>query len=86
MLRNKGLTRQVTTVPLSAGLLADTDAYFAAPTTYREGDAAPIVERFSQASILAIANGSQLVADLRGIPRHGTPYHRAVRLRGVEGR
>lgn len=66
MLRNKGLTRQVT-VPVSAGLLADTDAYFAALTSYRDGDAAPIVERFSQATILAIANGRQLVADLRAI-------------------
>ena len=43
MLRNKGLTRQVT-VPVSAGLLADTDAYFAALTSYRDGDAAPIVD------------------------------------------
>jgi Fic family protein len=66
MLRNKGLTRQVT-VPVSAGLLADTGAYFAALTAYRDGDAAPIVERFSQASGLAIANGRQLVADIRGI-------------------
>jgi Fic family protein len=66
MLRNKGLTRQVT-VPVSAGLLADTSAYFAALTTYRDGDAAPIVERFSQASILAIANGRQLIADIRSI-------------------
>lgn len=66
MLRNKGLTHQVT-VPVSAGLLADTDAYFAALNAYREGDAAPIVERFSQASILAIVNGRQLVADIRGI-------------------
>ena len=66
MLRNKSLTRQVT-VPVSAGLLADTDAYFAALTSYRDGDAAPIVERFSQATILAIANGRQLVADLRDI-------------------
>ncbi|MGB5148496.1 MAG: Fic family protein [Mycobacterium sp.] len=66
MLRNKGLTRQVT-VPVSAGLLADTDAYFAALTSYRDGVAAPIVERFSQATILAIANGRQLVADLRAI-------------------
>lgn len=46
MLRNKGLTRQVT-VPVSAGLLADTRAYFAALTTYHDGDAAPIVERFA---------------------------------------
>lgn len=66
MLRNKGLTRQVT-VPLSAGLLADTGAYFAALTAYRDGDAARIVESFSRASVLAIANGRQLVADLRGI-------------------
>ena len=66
LLRNKGLTRQVT-VPVSAGLLADTGAYFAALTSYRDGDAAPIVERFSQASVLAIANGRELVADLRGI-------------------
>lgn len=66
MLRNRGLTRQVT-VPVSAGLLADTDAYFAALTSYRDGDATPIVERFSHASILAIANGRQLVADIRDI-------------------
>lgn len=66
LLRNKGLTRQVT-VPVSAGLLADTDAYFAALTSYREGDAAPIVERFSQATVLAIANGRQLVSDIRDI-------------------
>ncbi|WP_029107844.1 Fic family protein [Mycobacterium sp. URHD0025] len=66
MLRNKGLTRQVT-VPVSAALLADTGAYFAALTSYRDGDAAPIVERFSQATVLAIANGRQLVADLREI-------------------
>lgn len=66
LLRNKGLTRQVA-VPVSAGLLADTGAYFAALTSYRDGDAGPIVERFSQAPVLAIANGRRLVADLREI-------------------
>ncbi|ORB29237.1 Fic family protein [Mycolicibacterium parafortuitum] len=66
LLRNKGLTRQFT-VPVSAGLLADTDAYFAALTSYRDGDAAPIVERFSEATVLAIANGRELVAELRDI-------------------
>lgn len=66
MLRTKGLTRQVT-VPVSAGLLADTGAYFAALTSYRDGDAAPIIESFSQATISAITNGRQLVADLREI-------------------
>jgi Fic family protein len=66
MLRNKGLTRHVI-VPVSAGLLADTGAYFAALTSYRDGDAAPIVERFAHASVLAIANGRQLVTELREI-------------------
>lgn len=66
MLRNKGLARRVT-VPVSAGLLADTDAYFAALTAYREGDPAPIVERFAQASFVAIANGRELIAELRVI-------------------
>lgn len=66
MLRNKGMTRQVT-VPISAGLLADTGAYFTALTSYRDGDAAPIVERFAEASVLSIANGRELVTQLRGI-------------------
>ena len=66
MLRNKGLTRQVT-VPVSAGLLSDTDGYFAALTSYRQGEAEPIVERFAQATVLAIANGRQLVTELRDI-------------------
>ena len=60
------LTRQIT-VPVSAGLLTNTDAYFAALGSYREGDPAPIVERLSAASILAVANGRHLVADLRSI-------------------
>jgi hypothetical protein len=36
ILRRKGLTRNVT-VPVLAGLLTDTDSYFAALTAYREG-------------------------------------------------
>lgn len=66
MLRNKRLTRQVT-VPVSAGLLTDTASYFQALTAYREGDPAPIVERLSEASMLAVVNGRQLVADLQTI-------------------
>jgi Fic family protein len=68
MLRNKGLTRQLT-VPVSAGLLADTGAYFAALTGYRNGDAAPIIECFSRASSRAIDNGRLLVTELRDIRR-----------------
>jgi Fic family protein len=66
MLRNKGLTRQVT-VPVSAGLLSDTDGYFAALTAYRDGDLAQIVEQFAHASERAVENGRQLVTQLREI-------------------
>lgn len=66
MLRQKRLTRQIT-VPVSAGLLTDTDAYFGALGSYRDGDPSRIVERLSEASLLAVANGRRLVADLRSI-------------------
>ncbi len=66
LLRGKRLTRQVT-VPVSAGLLTDTDRYFDALTSYRAGDAEPIVERFAEASFDSVVNGRQLVSDLRAI-------------------
>jgi len=66
MLRGKGLTRNVT-VPVSAGLLTDTGAYFAALTSYREGRPSHIVQLIAEASFSAIANGRALVADLREI-------------------
>ena len=66
MLRARGLTRNVT-VPVSAGLLTDTDAYFAALMAYRRGDAAWIVALIAEASFTAIANGRQLVAELRRV-------------------
>jgi Fic family protein len=66
MLRRKGLTRNVT-VPVSAGLLTDTDCYFAALTAYREGDSAPIVRRVSDAAIAAVFNGRELVGELHAI-------------------
>ncbi len=66
MLRNKGLTRQVT-MPVSAGPLADTDGYVAALTAYRCGDAAAIVERVAEASVRATTDGRQLVTELREI-------------------
>ena len=66
MLRGHGLTRNVT-VPVSAGLLTDTNGYFDALTAYRAGDPAPIVEQLANASFAAAANGRQLVLDLRAI-------------------
>jgi Fic family protein len=66
LLRKRALTGSVT-VPVSAGLLVDTRGYFDALTAYRHGDPAPIVEAVAQASFDAVANGRQLVGDLRGV-------------------
>ncbi len=77
-LRHKGLTRNVT-VPVSAGLLTDTDAYFAALTRYRDGDPVPIVEQFARAAFAAIGNGRRLVDDLRAIRRGWDDHVRARR-------
>ncbi|MEO6501672.1 MAG: Fic family protein [Jatrophihabitantaceae bacterium] len=66
LLRAKDLTRHVT-VPVSAGLLADTDAYFAALTAYREGEPEPIVARLSNATFAAVNNGRALVNELKAI-------------------
>jgi Fic family protein len=64
MLHRFGITRNVT-VPVSAGLLQDTHAYFDALTSYREGDVAPIVRAFAAASSAATRNGRQLVGELQ---------------------
>lgn len=63
-LRNKRLLRNVT-VPVSAGLLVELDTYFAALTSYRQGDVGPIIESFSNASFAAVSNGRTLANDLR---------------------
>ncbi|WP_110588632.1 Fic family protein [Microbacterium suaedae] len=60
ILRGKGLVTS-TTVPISAGLLADVDTYFAAIDAYQSGDAGPIVRRFAQASRAAAVVGRDLV-------------------------
>ncbi len=64
MLRHGGLTRNVT-VPVSAGLLHDTDAYFRALTQYRAGNTAAIVTAVAEASFAAIRNGRALVQDIQ---------------------
>lgn len=66
MLRNKALTRAVT-VPISAGLLVNTAAYFDALSAYRNGDPSEIVRQLSAASFAAVANGRQLVGELGDI-------------------
>lgn len=63
MLRHSDVTRRLT-VPVSAGLLTDTSAYFHALTDYRNGDIEPIVRQFINASFRAVGNGRQLVDEL----------------------
>lgn len=66
LIRGKGLTRYVT-VPVSAGLLADVDSYFAALTAYRSGYPEAIIARLVDACFAAVTNGRELVGDLRAI-------------------
>ncbi len=66
MLRNGGATTR-TTVPVSAGLLSDTGAYYAAFTAYRDGNPNPIIEEFTRAAFAAVDNGKQLAADLQTV-------------------
>ena len=66
VLRHRGVARNLS-VPISSGLLADTDAYFAALTAYRHGEVEPIVEQFSDAAERAIANATQLQADVAAV-------------------
>ena len=70
MLRGHGLTQNVT-VPVSAGLLTDTAAYFASLTAYREGD--PRVDRRAARRRLVRGddNGRQLVRRPAHDPRAG---------------
>ncbi|HQA78628.1 MAG TPA: Fic family protein [Propionicimonas sp.] len=65
-LRNKQLVRRVT-IPVSAGLLADTNAYFKALTAYRQGDIEPIVSQLAAASIRAAGLGRWLVDQLADV-------------------
>ncbi|MGO2684571.1 Fic family protein [Microbacterium sp.] len=60
LLRNKGLAAH-TTVPISTGLLVDTESYFSALNAYRAGDAGPIVRRFAAAARFAAVTGRRLV-------------------------
>lgn len=63
MLRRAELVERVT-VPLSAGLLTDTAAYFAGLDEYRKGDVEPIIRRLNAATFAAVSNGRMLVDDL----------------------
>jgi Fic family protein len=66
MLRHAGVTRTLT-VPVSAGLLTDTSAYFDALSDYRRGIVETIIRQFVDASFRAIGNGRRLIEDLEEV-------------------
>lgn len=80
MLKQGGATTH-STVPISAGLLSDTDGYIAALTAYRNGNLSPIVERFAVATFAAITNSRALAHELRQI--HGAWSERLTMRRGA---
>ncbi|MDR2975050.1 MAG: Fic family protein [Propionibacteriaceae bacterium] len=63
MLRQAGITSHAP-IPLSAGLLTNTDTYFAALAAYREGDLAQIVTRFADAADSAVTYAATLRDDI----------------------
>lgn len=63
ILRARGVTSSVA-LPISAGLLARVDDYFAALDTYRAGDVELIVELTARAALEAVERGSWLAAEL----------------------
>ncbi|MEO9248049.1 Fic family protein [Citricoccus nitrophenolicus] len=76
MLRHYGITRRVT-VPVSAGLLANVETYYAALGTYREGDLGAIVREFAEAAFMACTRGRMLVGDLEQLLETWTARLRA---------
>lgn len=62
-LRHSGLSRR-SIVPVSAGLLGDTDRYFAALSGYRDGDLEAIVSEVASAVFPALAYSRALISDI----------------------
>ncbi|QPK80032.1 Fic family protein [Corynebacterium lizhenjunii] len=54
-------------LPISAALLSDTQRYFAALDSYRDGDVAAIISLFSDAAVSATMLGSQLGSQLMAL-------------------
>lgn len=62
ILRQREVARNMS-VPISAGLLVDTERYFDALIAYRTGDLHPVVGVFTEAAQAAVANAMELRRD-----------------------
>ena len=67
ILRHRGHT-QHTTVPIAAALAAARDEYFAALTTYREGEAGPIVSLMATSAQISARESRATAARLSQLP------------------
>lgn len=67
IIRYRGVAHHVV-VPVASALVAKRSEYFAALTAYRNGDAAPIIEVFSHATIIASEEASHTAVRLRALP------------------
>jgi Fic family protein len=76
ILRDRGLTTE-STVPISAGILSNTDDYFSALTQYRFGDTDAIISMTARSVVHAVGLGRQLVGDLRTIREGWSDYLKA---------
>ncbi|MGO4257923.1 Fic family protein [Marmoricola sp. RAF53] len=77
ILRKRGTTRRVV-VPLASAIVARRQSYFDALSAYREGDAGPIIESFSTASMIAAQESRVTAQRLATMPEEwreaaGTP-------------
>ena len=66
MLKQDGVL-SASTLPVSAGLLHDVDAYMAAIDAYQQGDPLQIVERLASALELALVIGGRLARDIDAV-------------------
>ncbi|MDO4437319.1 MAG: Fic family protein [Coriobacteriaceae bacterium] len=66
MLRKSGILFQ-TSLPVSAGLLHNIDAYMDSIVAYQQGDPIPVVEQLADALELALAVGKIVARDIDGV-------------------
>jgi Fic family protein len=75
LLRHTGIAAN-TAIPISAGLLHDTQHYFSALSAYRRGEIVPIIRTFTEATFRAISNGRALVKNLQNITDDWATAHK----------
>jgi Fic family protein len=79
MVKHEGLVDNVI-VPISSGILANSNDYFSALAAYRSGDIDQIVTLTARSALFAVGNSRDLVSDIRALRAMW-----AGRVRGSQG-